>query len=71
MCKNNAFLYKNKLLSVNFTVTHISSSGQTWSKIYTLDSTYLGCFADFHWNMSGNSINIYNLCYDAVVLKVD
>ena len=26
-------------------------------------------FTDFHWDLSGNWINIYNLCYNAAVLK--
>ena len=29
----------------------------------------LGFFVDFHWDMSGNWVSIYNLCYNTVVLK--
>ena len=43
----------------------ISSMGWIWSKFYPLYSTHFGFFffffADFHCNMSGNWINIYNL----------
>ena len=38
-------------------------------KFYPLDPLNLDFFADFHWDMSGNLINIYNLCYNTVVLK--
>ena len=31
--------------------------------------TCFPCFADFHYNMLGNSININNLCCNPVVLK--
>ena len=38
-------------------------------KFYPLDPPTLDFFADFHWDMSGNLINIYNLRYNTVVLK--
>ena len=40
------------------------------AKFYPLDPPTLDFFADFHWDMSGNLINIYNLCYNTVVLKL-
>ena len=38
-------------------------------KFYPLDPPTLNFLADIHWDMSGNWINIYNLCYNTVVLK--
>ena len=43
-----------------------------WSnlvKLYPLDPPTLDFFVDFHWDMSGNGIYIYKLCYHTVVLK--
>ena len=40
----------------------IYSRGQIWSKILPLNSTHLD-FADFHYEISGNWINIFNSCY--------
>ena len=39
------------------------------AKFYSLDPPTLDFFAVFHWDMSGNLINIYNLHYNIVVLK--
>ena len=36
---------------------------------YPFDSTHFGFFADFHWDVSGNWINIYKLCHSAAVVK--
>ena len=45
------------------------SSVVKFGKILPIRSTHFGFFADFHWDMSGDWINIYNLHYNAVVLK--
>ena len=46
------------------------SSVVKFGQILPLRSTHFRFFfADFHWDMSGNWINIYNLCYHTVVLK--
>ena len=41
----------------------------SFAKFYPLDPPTLDFFADSHWDMSGNLINIYNLRYKIVVLK--
>ena len=45
------------------------SSVVKFGKILPIRSTHFGFFVDFHWDMSGNWINIYNLHYNTVVLK--
>ena len=46
----------------------ISSSGRIWDKFYPLDPIHFISFAGFHWDISGNWINIYSLSHNAVVL---
>ena len=38
----------------------ISRMGPIRSKFYPLDSTHFVIFAGFHWDISGNWIDIYN-----------
>ena len=43
------------------------SSVVKFGQILPIGSTHFGFFfADFHWDMSGNLINIYNLHYNTV-----
>ena len=44
-------------------------SGLSLVKFYLLDPSTMDFFIDFHWDMSENLINIYNLRYNTVVLK--
>ena len=40
-----------------------------WPKFCHKDLTHFHFFSDFQWNMSGDSININNLCCNPAVLK--